>query len=129
VSVDQAAGRLLAALTSVTSFVASAVFLISLLLFMGPESLQTSFRFTPLWAGRPNLGQALQGFATNTRRFLAVTAIFGAVTRAAEAVLLWLLNIPRTFAVGATGLHLQLHSLCGVCHRAHPSSPASTLGR
>jgi AI-2 transport protein TqsA len=43
VSVDQAAGRLVAALRSVTSFVASAVFLISLLLFMGVESLQTSF--------------------------------------------------------------------------------------
>jgi AI-2 transport protein TqsA len=43
VSVDQAAGRLVAAVRSVTSFVASAVFLISLLLFMGVESLQTSF--------------------------------------------------------------------------------------
>jgi AI-2 transport protein TqsA len=100
VSVDQAAGRLVAALRSVTSFVASAVFLISLLLFMGVESLQTSFRFTPLWVERPHVGQALQGFATNTRRFLAVTAIFGAITGAADALLLWLLHIPEPLLWG-----------------------------
>lgn len=85
---------LTAALTSVVSFGASVVFLLSLLLFLAVESTGAAQRLAPLLQTRPRTGAALLDFAVRTRRFLAVTTIFAVIVGVADTVLLWVLGIP-----------------------------------
>jgi predicted PurR-regulated permease PerM len=76
------------------SFGASLVFFLSLLLFIAIDSAAISSRLAMLSSQRPGLAQALRTFARDTRRFLAVTGIFGLLTGFADTLLLWWLGIP-----------------------------------
>jgi AI-2 transport protein TqsA len=77
-----------------TSFIMTAVFLFSLLVFLSVEATSAGPRLAELARLKPATAAALHGFARNTRRFLGVTAIFGLITGTANTVLLLWLDIP-----------------------------------
>jgi predicted PurR-regulated permease PerM len=79
---------------SMISFGASLIFFLSLLLFMAIDSVRIDSRVARLSVQRPGLAQALRTFAGDTRRYLAVTGIFGLLTGLADTLLLWWLGIP-----------------------------------
>jgi AI-2 transport protein TqsA len=81
-------------LNSLSSFGAQLAFVLSLLLFMGIESAGFGRRLAVLQADRPQLGSALAEFARNTRRFLAVTAIFGSISGVINALVLFWVGVP-----------------------------------
>ena len=76
------------------SFGATMIFFLGLLLFMAIDSVGIDSRLEMLSAKRPGLSKALRIFARDTRRFLAVTGIFGLLTGFADTLLLWWLGIP-----------------------------------
>ena len=76
------------------SFGATMIFFLGLLLFMAIDSVGIDSRLEMLSAKRPGLSNALRIFARDTRRFLAVTGIFGLLTGFADTLLLWWLGIP-----------------------------------
>ncbi|MET0694162.1 MAG: AI-2E family transporter [Propionibacteriaceae bacterium] len=78
----------------VVGFGANVVFLLSLLLFCGIESTGAGARLAALADERPAVGQAFRDFARNTRRFLAVTTVFGLITGFADTLFLLWLDIP-----------------------------------
>jgi predicted PurR-regulated permease PerM len=90
----RAAAAVTALLRSMISFGASLIFFLSLLLFMAIDSVGIDSRMAMLSAQRPGLARALQTFAGDTRRYLAVTGIFGLLTGFADTLLLWWLGIP-----------------------------------
>ena len=96
--------RVVAAITvllgRVAGFGANVVFLFSLLLFMGIESTGMRGRLHVVAASRPGLAAALVGYARNTRRFLAVTTVFGLLTGLADTLLLLALGIPLALLWG-----------------------------
>ena len=92
--VNRLAGLLTTLLSSVFSFGANVILLLSLLLFLGIESTGIGSRFAPLLATRPRTGRALIDFATKTRRFLAVTSVFAVIVGVADTLLLLWLDVP-----------------------------------
>lgn len=94
-------GSLLTALlSSLVSFGANVVLLLSLLLFLGIESTGISHRLAPLVASRPGAAAALLEFAIRTRRFLAVTSVFAVLVGAADTLLLFWLGVPLALLWG-----------------------------
>ncbi len=91
---------LMSLLRSVVGFGANVAFLLSLLLFLGIESVGAGARLAALAASRPAVAQALVAFATNTRRFLTVTTVFGLLTGLSNTVLLLWLDIPLALVWG-----------------------------
>jgi AI-2 transport protein TqsA len=81
-------------LSSVFSFGANVVLLLSLLLFLGIESTGIRSRLQPMLTTRPRTGRALLDFAAKTRRFMAVTTIFAVIVGLADTLLLLWLDVP-----------------------------------
>ena len=77
-------GPLTTLIGHLTSLIATSVFLFSLLVFLSIEATSAGPRLAELARLKPQTAAALHGFAHNTRRFLAVTAIFGLITGTAE---------------------------------------------
>ena len=91
---NRLAGYLTRLLSSLFSFGANVLLLLSLLLFLGIESTRIGPRFQPLLATRPATGRALLDFAAKTRRFLAVTTAFAVLVGIADTLLLLWLGVP-----------------------------------
>ena len=70
------------------------IFLLSLLLFLGIESIGIARRMSTIAATHPRTADALFDFAIKTRRFLAVTGIFAVIVGLADTFLLQSLGIP-----------------------------------
>jgi predicted PurR-regulated permease PerM len=92
--VNRLAGYLTSLLSSLFSFGANVLFLLSLLLFLGVESTGMGSRLQPLMTTRPRTGRALLDFASKTRRFMAVTTIFAVLVGVADTLLLLWLDVP-----------------------------------
>lgn len=92
--VGRLASLLTSALSSVVGLGANLVFLLSLLLFMGVESLGVSERLSRVAEQRPELVIALRGFARRCRRFFAVSTVFAVVVGGADTIFLAALGIP-----------------------------------
>ncbi|MDI5978150.1 AI-2E family transporter [Amycolatopsis magusensis] len=84
-------GALLGDLTAMTT---SIVFLLALLLFFSTETSTIGARLDAVERVRPRIRGALTGFATKTRRFLAVTTVFGIVVAVLDTIVLLWLGIP-----------------------------------
>ncbi|MGQ0577088.1 MAG: AI-2E family transporter [Pseudonocardia sp.] len=83
-----------ALLLGITSLLSNLVFLLSLLLFLSIEASGAGSRLARIAQDRPEIAAALGRFAWGTRRFLAVTTIFGLVTAVVDTVALLLLGVP-----------------------------------
>ncbi|MET1008034.1 MAG: AI-2E family transporter, partial [Propionibacteriaceae bacterium] len=81
-------------LTGVVGLVANAIFLLSLMLFLGIDATGALGRMAAVSRLRPRLGEAFRIFSANTRRFLGVTTIFAVITGLADTLLLLWLDIP-----------------------------------
>lgn len=84
-------GSIIRDLTGLTT---SLVFLLALLLFLSIESTGVDSRLAAIAADRPQVTSTLRGFATRTRRYLAVTTVFGLIIAVLDSVALALLGIP-----------------------------------
>lgn len=93
-------GPLATLIGHLTSLIATSVFLFSLLVFLSIEATSAGPRLAELARLKPQTAEALHGFAHNTRRFLAVTAIFGLITGTANTLLLAWLDIPLAILWG-----------------------------
>lgn len=91
---NRLAGRLTTVLSSAVGFGANVIFLLSLLLFIGIESTGASRRLALLAKTRPQVSDALRGFAHKSRRFIVVTTIFAVIVGTADTVFLFLIGIP-----------------------------------
>ncbi len=94
VSLGAAISAITPLLSGVVGLVANAIFLLSLMLFLGIDATGALGRIAALNRLRPRLGQAFAIFATNTRRFLGVTTVFAVITGVADTLLLLWLDIP-----------------------------------
>ncbi len=94
VSLGSAVAALTPLLAGVAGLVGNAIFLLSLMLFLGVDATGALGRIAAVVRLRPRLGEALRIFATNTRRFLGVTTVFALITGFADTLLLLWLDIP-----------------------------------
>ena len=87
-------------LSGVVGLVANAIFLLSLMLFLGIDATGASAGWRRCNRLRPRLGEAFRIFSANTRRFLGVTTIFAVITGLADTLLLLWLDIPLAILWG-----------------------------
>jgi predicted PurR-regulated permease PerM len=87
-------------LSGVVGLVANAIFLLSLMLFLGIDATGALGRMAAVNRLRPRLGEAFRIFSANTRRFLGVTTIFAVITGVADTLLLMWLDIPLAILWG-----------------------------
>ncbi|MEO6090276.1 MAG: AI-2E family transporter [Umezawaea sp.] len=90
-------GGLLGDLAGLTT---NLVFLLALLMFLSTEAGGADDRMGELAAGRPLLGDALDGFVVRTRRYLVVTTVFGLAIAVVDTVALLLLGVPLALLWG-----------------------------
>ena len=87
-------------LTGVAGLVVNAIFLLSLMLFLGIDATGALGRMAAVERLRPRLGEAFRIFSANTRRFLGVTTVFAVITGVADTLLLLWLDIPLAILWG-----------------------------
>ena len=87
-------------LSGVVGLVVNAIFLLSLMLFLGIDATGALGRMAAVNRLRPRLGEAFRIFSANTRRFLGVTTIFAVITGLADTLLLLWLDIPLAILWG-----------------------------
>lgn len=87
-------------LTGLTGVVTNLVFLLALLLFLGVETNGFEDRMAAVAATRPKAGVALGEFARRTRRYIAVTTIFGLIVAVLDTVALLLVGVPLALLWG-----------------------------
>lgn len=92
--------RVVPILSGVAGLAMNAIFLLSLLLFLGIDATGAVGRIAAVKRLRPRLGEAFTIFATNTRRFLGVTTVFAVITGFADTLLLLWLDIPLAILWG-----------------------------
>lgn len=92
--------RLVPLLSGLAGLAMNAVFLLSLLLFLGIDATGALGRIAAVNRLRPKLGEAFAIFASNTRRFLGVTTVFALITGLADTLLLLWLDIPLAILWG-----------------------------
>src|SRR3954453_12529238 len=95
-SIDPA--KLVALITTVLAGLAGAasslVFLLCLMLFLSVEAGGVDQRLAAVAADRPQLERALRSFATGTRSYLVVTAVFGLIVGVLDGAALWSIGVP-----------------------------------
>jgi AI-2 transport protein TqsA len=87
-------------LTGLGGFLASLVFVLALLFFLSVETNGFSERLDQVTAARPRAGTALREFAMHTRRYLAVTTLFGFIVAVGDTIGLALLGVPLALLWG-----------------------------
>lgn len=100
VNISAVVQRLIPLLSGVVGLAANAVFLLSLMLFMGIDATGALGRMAAINRLRPRLGEAFRIFSANARRFLGVTTIFALITGFADTLLLLWLDIPLAILWG-----------------------------
>jgi AI-2 transport protein TqsA len=100
VDVQSVIGFLGGLLSSLVGLAGSLVFVLVTVAFMTVDSSSLQARLDAVPGVRPGLGEALAGFARNTRSYLWVTTLFGFVVAVIDAAALWLLGIPLALVWG-----------------------------
>jgi predicted PurR-regulated permease PerM len=100
VSVSAVVQRLIPLVSGIAGFAVNAVFLLSLMLFLGIDATGALGRMAAVNRLRPRLGEAFRIFSANTRRFLGVTTVFALITGFADTLLLLWLDIPLAILWG-----------------------------
>lgn len=80
---------------SSTANAASALILVlTVLLFMAVDSINSDERFAVLKRVRPDVAHAFDTFASGTRNYLVVSTVFGLIVAVFDTGALWLMGIP-----------------------------------
>jgi predicted PurR-regulated permease PerM len=97
-------GKLAAVAGSVLSGVAglatNLVFLLALLLFLSVEAGDSDARLAAIGRDRPDIARVLCGFATGTRKYLVVTAVFGLIVAVLDYIALVIIGVPLALTWG-----------------------------
>lgn len=83
-----------------TGLTTSLVFLLALLLFLSVEATGVDVRLADIAADRPQMTDALRSFTRRTRKYLAVTTVFGLAIAVLDVAALALLGIPLSVLWG-----------------------------
>jgi predicted PurR-regulated permease PerM len=81
-------------LSDVAGLAGNLVFVLTLLLFLSLESGSVGNRLARIEADRPEMREALGGFAHGTRQYMLVTTVFGLIVAVLDGIALALLGIP-----------------------------------
>jgi predicted PurR-regulated permease PerM len=81
-------------LNGLSAMLSNFAFLVALLLFMGLDASGYGRRLAAVAATRPDTAAALTNWATGTRRYLAVSSLFGLAVAVIDGVLLAVLGVP-----------------------------------
>lgn len=100
VSIGSVVQRIVPLLSGVAGLVMNAIFLLSLMLFLGIDATGALGRMAAVNRLRPRLGEAFAIFSANTRRFLGVTTVFALIVGLADTLLLLWLDIPLAILWG-----------------------------
>jgi predicted PurR-regulated permease PerM len=87
-------GRLTDLLSGLLDVLGNVFFLVTLLFFFCLDAAGFSARLAAVGRVKPELAAALTHYATAIRRYLVVTALFGAIVAVLDTTALWLLGIP-----------------------------------
>jgi predicted PurR-regulated permease PerM len=87
-------GYVASLLLGVAGLAGNLVFLLSLVLFLSIDATGAAARMAMIAEDRPAITAALERFVWGTRRFLAVTTVFGLLTGLVDTAVLWLFGVP-----------------------------------
>lgn len=87
-------------LASAGKLVTNLAFLFGLLLFLSAETAWAGQRLSVIASDRPWISAALRQFATDTRRYLLVTTVFGGIVASLDTAALALLGVPGALLWG-----------------------------
>jgi AI-2 transport protein TqsA len=87
-------------LSGIGSVLSDLFLVVTLLLFLAFDSTHVSRLADQAREYRPQLVDALGGFARGTRTYLGVSAVFGLIVAVVDTALLWALGIPGAFVWG-----------------------------
>lgn len=87
-------------MSDLASVFSSLFFIITLLLFLVFDSAHVPQLSTEARKHQPELVDALSRFASGTRNYLGISAVFGLIVAIIDALLLWLLGVPEAFVWG-----------------------------
>jgi predicted PurR-regulated permease PerM len=94
------AGFVASLLGSIAGLATSLVFLLALLLFLSVEASGVGARLAAIAGDRPEMADALNGFAAGTRTYLVVTTVFGLIVAVLDTVALWIIGVPLAVTWG-----------------------------
>ena len=92
--VSQVVGVVGGILSDLSGALTSVVFILALLLFLIAEASGAGRRLAAIGTDRPHMVGALQGFASGTRRYLVVTAVFGLIVAVLDSIALLIIGVP-----------------------------------
>src|SRR4051794_20366556 len=92
--VGKIVGAIGSVLADLSGALTSIVFILALLLFLIAEANGAGRRLASIGSDRPHMVGALQGFATGTRRYLIVTAVFGLIVAVLDSIGLAIIGVP-----------------------------------
>ncbi len=92
--VGKVVGAIGSVLADLGGALTSIVFILALLLFLIAEANGAGRRLASIGSDRPHMVGALQGFATGTRRYLIVTAVFGLIVAVLDSIGLAFIGVP-----------------------------------
>lgn len=81
-------------LSGLVDVLSNLFFIATLLLFLAVDATWFPDRLTKVAGGRSGMAQALSQFAVGTRRYIAVSTVFGLIVAVLDVGLLYLLGIP-----------------------------------
>jgi AI-2 transport protein TqsA len=87
-------------LSGVAGLVGNLVFLLILLLFLSVEANSVGARMQAIGYDRPEVAEALSGFAVDTRKYMLVTTVFGLIVAVLDTIALTLMGIPLAVTWG-----------------------------
>lgn len=87
-------------LAGMASVLSNLLFIVTLLLFLAFDAAHASRLARQAHGHRPQLVDALAGFARGTRSYLGVSAVFGLIVAVIDTALLWALGVPGAFVWG-----------------------------
>ena len=97
---DRLTGLATSILSSILGLLSNLFFLVTLLVFLAFDSSTAGRLAEGARSYRPDMVDALISFASGTRRYLGVSAIFGLIVAVIDAVLLYALGVPGAFVWG-----------------------------
>jgi predicted PurR-regulated permease PerM len=93
-------GYLRSILSGVLGLSSNLFFVLALLFFMSMDAVRLPQRLLAVGGDRPDVVEALAGFARTTRRYLLVSTVFGLVVAAIDTAVLAALGVPLPFLWG-----------------------------
>ena len=109
---DTLVGVLQRVVSGTTNVVSDLAFILALLFFLIIDSSSFPRRLTAAAAQRPQLVEALTGFAGATRQYIVISTVFGLIVALADVAALYWLDVPLPW-------------LWGYCRSSPTTSPTS----